>query len=137
MKKYIVALIILTSLNTMAKEYYKFPKPSEPHGKVELGFGDYNKSIEPIYLYEIDGINVGKRTTNVMLSVGKHTLKCKTSFDLNDLDFRMDKGAKFKNTDKNNTTVVEIEDKKTYYLGFDTDGGNPDKWKCVIYKVEG
>ena len=136
MKKYIVALIILFSVNTMAKEYYKFPKHTEPHGKVELGFGDFNKNIEPIYLYEIDGVNVGKRTTNVILSVGKHTLKCKTSFDLNDLSFRMDKGSKFEHTDKNNTTVVDIEDKKTYFLGFDTEGSNPEQWKCIIYKVK-
>ena len=137
MTKLVLAFIVLTSFNVSAKEYYKFPKPKDPKGRVELGYGDYNNEVDPIYLYEIDGINVGKRTTKVHLTPGEHTLKCRPSFDLNkELSYKMDKGAVFKHTDKNNTVVINIKENKTYYLGFDDKGGDPSKWHCAVYKTE-
>ena len=136
MNKTFFALIILVGFNVTAKEYYNFPKPTDTKGRVELGYGDYNNEVEPIYLYEIDGINVGKRKTKVHLSPGVHTLKCKPSFDLNDLKYKMDKGSIFEHTDKNNTAVITIKANKTYYLGFDTKGGDPKQWHCAVYKTE-
>lgn len=135
MKKILLVIFILTALSVNAKGY-KFPKISEPHARIEMGFGDIKAQAGPTLLYEIDGVNVGKRKNNVHLTPGTHIIKCKSTYDPKKLSYKNPDAKNFKNTDENNTLKVELEAGKTYYLGFSTKSQDINEWKPVIFKVE-
>lgn len=128
-------IVVCLSLSAHAKGY-KFPINSEPYGMIKLGFGSSKQEVEPVFIYEIDGVDVGKKDHRVHLSPGTHTIKCKSTYDLNVLDFKIPKGQKFENTTENNTIEVTIEKDKSYYLGFSTKSEFLKDWKPVIFKVE-
>lgn len=135
MKKILLVLFLLTSLTVNAKGY-KFPKNSEPHAIIEMGYGSVKEEAEPTLLYEIDGIDVGKRKNNVQLTPGNHTLKCKSAFDLKGLSYKVPEAKDFENTKENNTIEVQLKAGKTYYLGFSTKSADIKDWKPTIFKIK-
>jgi len=132
--KFGFGLLLLWS-TLICAQTYKFPKNSEPHGSISLGFGSTKDEIDPAVIYGVDGIDIGERDHYIALAPGKHVLKCRARFDVNTYDYKIPKGQHFKNTAKNNTLEIMIEVGKIYRIGFSVKGTDIKKWKPVIFKV--
>lgn len=134
--KYIFIFFILFLSIVVNATGYKYPKNSEPHAKVKLGYGDVKKEVQPVFLYEVDGFDVGMGGNYIRMTPGKHIIKCKSQFDLNEYTHKIPKGQSFENTVENNTLEIEVENGKIYYLGFSIKDKDIKKWKPVIFKVQ-
>jgi len=129
-----IAILLLLGTSIYA-ETYKFPKNSEPHAKISLGFGSTKDEVDPAVVYAIDGIDIGVRDHYIALSPGKHTLLCRARFDVNDYDYKIPKGQRFENTVENNTLDITVEAGKTYFIGYSLKDIDIKKWKPVVFKV--
>ena len=130
----VFSLLLLWSTMIYA-ETYKFPKNSDPHGSISLGFGSVKDDVDPVIVYNIDGIDIKPRDHYIALSPGKHILLCRARFDVNDYHYKIPKGQHFENTVQNNTLEIIIEANKKYFVGYSIKDVDIKKWKPVVFKV--
>lgn len=113
-----------------------YAKPSEPSGMLTLNQAHTAANIFPVTLYEVDGDQVIRRNTAVWLSPGTHTIRVSSKINLDNRSKFVNQRQKFNNSSKNNTLEITVEEGKTYYVGYDTNDRNPNKWRPVVWKVK-
>ncbi len=134
MKIKILVLLLLTSLIVSANP---FAKPSEPSGILRFNQTHPSANIFPVTLFEIDGKQIVNRNPAVWLKPGKHTIKVNSKIDLNSRSKPVISLQKVNTRKQDNFTLdIVVEDGKTYYVGYDTNDRDPNKWRPVLWKVK-
>lgn len=113
-----------------------FAKPSQPSGILKMNQPHPSANIFPVSLFEVDGKQIIVRDNSAWLKPGKHTIKVKSKINLDSRSKKLVKRQKVNNLKQDNTLEINIEDGKTYYVGFDTNDQDPNKWHPVVWKVK-
>lgn len=126
-----LSLIIFSSLGITSP----FAKPSEASGILKLNQDHPKNNIFAVSLFAIDGKQIIKRDNAVWLKPGAHTIRVSATVNLNSRSKLSIKRQKVNNK-QDNTLDIFIEDGKTYYVGYDTNDTDPNKWHPVVWKVK-
>lgn len=126
-----LSLILFSSLGITSS----FAKPSEASGILKLNQDHPKNNIFAVSLFAIDGKQIIKRDNAVWLKPGAHTIRVSATVNLNSRSKLSIKRQKVNNK-QDNTLDIFIEDGKTYYVGYDTNDTDPNKWHPVVWKVK-
>jgi len=132
MKKLTAIMLLLTAILAFASP---FAKPSEPSGILKMNTPHTSKDIFPVSLFELDGKQVITRKNAVWLKPGKHSIKVNSLVPLDSRSTHSVTRQKRNNKEKK-TLEINVEDGKTYYVGYDTSNRDPNLWTPVVWKVK-
>jgi hypothetical protein len=133
MKKLFIIFTLLLSGFVSANP---FAKPSEPHAIINMGVTHSSKDVFPVSLFEIDGKQIIKRNNAVWLKPGQHSMRFKATIKMDTRSKAVTTRQKTNNPKSNNTLDINLEEGKTYYVGYDTSDRDPNHWKPVVWKVK-
>ena len=129
-------LLLSTLIFTAILNASPFAKPSEPNGILNLATPHTSRDIFPVVINNIDGRNVPDRSNAVWLTPGKHSIRVRAVVvNLNSRSHALTR-RQTKINRINRTLELTVEEGKTYYIGYDTSGRNPNDWKAVVWKVK-
>ncbi len=132
--KYLLTLLLLFSTFMIVAS--PFARPSEPNGILRLNQDHPSENIFPVTVYQINGKQILKRNNAVWLKPGTHTIRVTSAIALNQRSKYASKRQKFNNPVEYNTLEIKVEEGKTYYVGYDTNDRDPNKWRPVVWKVK-
>ena len=113
-----------------------FAKPSEASGILNMSIARPAANIFPVTLYAIDGKQIVNRNSAVWLTPGEHTISVNAIIDISNRRSSLLRRYKTNKQVENNQIKITVEDGKIYYVGFDANDSDPNKWRPVIWKVK-
>lgn len=133
MKQITLILFIFTANTLIASP---FAKPSEASGILNMSISRPAANIFPVSIYAIDGKQIVNRNSAVWLKPGEHTISVNAIIDISNRRTSLLRRYKTNKQVENNNIKITVEDGKTYYVGFDANDSDPNKWRPVVWKVK-